>query len=109
MPAEPGPDRDTQRAALGRIVAREAQRLLSEALVPPDPARVAAGWERRFIADAARAEEVMALYADLGYEVAADLIRPQDLPDDCEDCLLVALMEYRIIYTRRLSAPRETS
>jgi len=38
-------------APLSHLVHQEAQRLLSEAQLSPDPARVADGWERRFIAD----------------------------------------------------------
>jgi hypothetical protein len=43
-------NRHTARS-LGPIVEQEARRMLSEAQLAPDPARVADGWERRFIAD----------------------------------------------------------
>jgi hypothetical protein len=48
-------DRRTVAASLRPIVEREARRALSEAQLEGDPARLADGWERRFIADAPRA------------------------------------------------------
>jgi hypothetical protein len=88
---------------LSGMVEAEARRMLSEAQLAPDPARVADGWERRFITDATRTPEVVALYESLGFEVVADPIRREDFPDGCDDCQLVALMGFRTIYTRRLS------
>jgi hypothetical protein len=85
---------------LGRLVAQEARRGLTAAAAAPDPRRVAAGWTRRFVTDAGRAEESMALYRALGYEVAADPLRPEGMPEDCEMCE-VALRSFRTIYTRR--------
>jgi hypothetical protein len=43
---------------------------------------------------------VGALYEELGFEVVADPIRIDDLNDDCEDCQLVALRQFRMVYTR---------
>ncbi len=88
-------------APLGRLVRHEAHLLSSEARLAPDPARVAAGWERRFVADAARAEEAMRLYAELGFEVCADPLEPDALAGECEDCRLLMLRTFRTIYTRR--------
>jgi hypothetical protein len=85
---------------LSGMVEGEAKRVLSEAQLEPDPARLAAGWERRFMTDARRTEEVVALYEQLGYEVAADPIRPEELGDDREDCHL-ALPQFRTSYTRK--------
>lgn len=70
-------------------------------LAPPDPARTAAGWERRFVADEVRAAEMIALYRELGYETAADPVRPEELADECSGCRLVAARRYTTIYTRR--------
>jgi hypothetical protein len=67
--------------------------------IRPDPARLAAGWERRFVADPARAEEAVKLYAALGYEVCADPVRPEDLDEGCDACLLAS--HFKTIYTRR--------
>jgi hypothetical protein len=88
---------------LGRLVSQEARRLLTEAALAPDPRRVAAGWTRRFVTDVGRAEESMTLYRALGYEVAADPLRPEEMPEDCETCEL-ALRSFRTIYTRRPTA-----
>jgi hypothetical protein len=86
---------------LSRLVQAEAHRVLSEEHLAPDPARVAAGWERRFIADGSRADEAIRLYEELGYEVAADPIRQDELAGDCTDCQLLMLLQFRTIYTRR--------
>jgi hypothetical protein len=88
-------------APLGDLVRQEAHRLLSEAQLAPDPARVAAGWERRFIADGARVEEAVRLYQELGFEVCADPLQPEGLAGECEDCQLLMLLKYKTIYTRR--------
>jgi len=93
------PDRLVQR--LSALVRGEAHRTLSEAQLAPDPARVAEGWERRFITDAERLGEVVALYEEAGFEVAADPLRPADFPDGCDDCRLLGLSRFRTVYTRR--------
>jgi hypothetical protein len=92
---------------LSGMVEAEARRMLSEAQLAPDPERVAAGWERRFIADATRTPEVVTLYESLGFEVAADPIRRDDLPDGCDDCQLAQLLGFRTVYTRK--TPRRTN
>lgn len=102
-------DRDEQRKAdptadvikpLGSVVQAEARRMLSEAQLEPDPQLIAEGWERRFIADRRRGEEMMTLYRDLGYEVRAEPVKPEEVGDECSDCLLLAL-QFRTIYTRK--------
>lgn len=86
--------------ALSRLVQAEAQRVLAQAQLAPDPARAAEGWERRFIADAERAAEAVRLYEELGYEACADPLRPDDLTGECEDCRLLMLLQFKTIYTR---------
>ena len=88
--------------ALSHLVRAEAHRVLSQAQLAPDPARAAQGWERRFIADAERADEAVRLYEELGYEVCADPLRPDDLAGECEDCRLLMLLRFKTIYTRSL-------
>lgn len=83
------------------VVEGEARRVLSEAQIAPDPARLAAGWERRFIIESARAGEMVALYESLGYEVVADPIKAEDVSGDCEDCQLVIRLGFVMLYTRR--------
>lgn len=69
----------------------------------PDPARLAAGWEYRFVADAARADEAVALYGLLGFEAVADPVETNRLDEDCGGCQVVVLLRHRAIYTRRQS------
>ena len=75
--------------------------MIGERLHRPDAARLAAGWEFRFVADARRAEEAVELYDQLGFEVEAIPIQADRLEDDCADCQIVALLKYQAIYTRR--------
>ena len=58
-------------------------------------------WERRFIADPARAAEAIELYTQAGFEVRAEPMVPDDLREECESCLLVRAGLLRVIYTRR--------
>lgn len=95
-----GPTRDLTRR-LSAVVESEARRMFTDAQLAPDPARVAQGWERRFIADAARAREAMELYEQLGYEVSADPVEAREVSDDCSDCWLVSNLRFVTIYTRR--------
>ncbi len=110
QPARPDGDHDADTEherhtarSLGPIVEQEARRVLSEAQLTPDPARIADGWERRFIADGQRAEEMMALYRELGFEVCADPVTPEQVGDDCADCRLLMVLAFKTIYTRRPS------
>lgn len=101
---DPGKGEDDDRAlakALGPLVRLEAHRTASEASIRPDPRRLEEGWERRFVAEGPRAEEATELYRELGYEVVADPVRPEDLAGECEACRLVAMMRFKSIYTRR--------
>ena len=66
----------------------------------PDPARIAAGWTPRFAAGPDRIDEMTRLYQELGFEVVADPVRPEDAEDDCRDCRLLTLARFRFIYTR---------
>ena len=66
-----------------------------------DPRLLADGWERRFVADARRAEEVRDVYARMGLEVRLEPVNPQDLQEGCEDCRLVQLLGFRTVYTRK--------
>jgi hypothetical protein len=79
---------------------------MSDARMAPDPDRIAGGWERRFVVEGARAAEMIDLYRSLGYETAADPVRPDDLGADCDGCRLIALLRLTAIYTRRGPAPR---
>jgi hypothetical protein len=66
-----------------------------------DPARVAAGWHYRFTAEGARAEEMVELYRELGFEVAADPVATSaDNEVVCTECYDASPRPYRAIYTR---------
>lgn len=86
---------------LAFVMRQEAQRFLTEQELQPDPALTAAGWERRFIAEGKRAEEAMALYRELGFEVRAESLRPEEMRDECNDCELLMLLNFKTIYTRK--------
>ena len=86
---------------LGSIVEVEARRAVSEAEIEPDPARIADGWTRRFVTDAKRADEAVELYRELGYQACADPVRQEEIKGDCEDCTLLILLQFKMVYTRK--------
>jgi hypothetical protein len=90
-----------EEAALLLLLQQEEHRVLSTAALTADPARTAAGWERRFLADGPRAAEAVALYAALGFEVDAVALSGSELPADCTDCQLATLLAFKTIYTRK--------
>lgn len=75
--------------------------MLSESRLEPDPELVAEGWERRFIADGRRAEEMTALYRELGYEVLTVPVKAEEFGDECDDCQLLGILKFTTIYTRQ--------
>ena len=86
---------------LASIVRGEAIRADAEERIQPDPARVAAGWERRFVIERARVADFVTLYEESGFEVAVDPVAPELLEDECADCALVARLDYVQVYVRR--------
>jgi hypothetical protein len=97
------------RPPLGRLpfLRSVAWRLPAESHPVPSAVRAAEGWERRFVADGARSEEMMDFYRDLGFEVLADPVAAADLPGGCESCLLVRTASFRVIYTRKPRPARQ--
>lgn len=89
---------------LGFIVQQEAHRVLSEAQLSADPELLAQGWERRFITDGLRAREMVDLYTELGYEVHLEPIDQEQFSEECEECVLVALLKFATLYTRKKKA-----
>jgi len=67
----------------------------------PDPARIQAGWQHRFVAEGQRAEEMITLYRELGFDVEADPVRTRHDTDECSVCLGHTGESYRAIYTRQ--------
>lgn len=86
--------------ALARIVETERRRALAAIEPAGDPARLAAGWTRRFTAVGDRADEAVALYSELGFEAVADPVVRRDLPEGCDDCEVVELLAMKTVYTR---------
>ena len=87
--------------SLGGIVEQEARRFFSEAQLKPDPELVAEGWQPRFIADARQAKEATELYTQLGFEVRAEPVPVEQMEDDCSDCQVLILLQFKTIYTRK--------
>lgn len=70
-------------------------------VVPADPSRIEDGWEHRFVAVGARAREMIELYQQLGFEVAADPVPDVLLPGGCAECFGGTTESYLSIYTRK--------
>lgn len=66
----------------------------------PDPARIAEGWEHRFVAAGERVDEMAALYRELGFEVVTDPVGGEGMDEGCSACF-AGQVRYRAIYTRR--------
>ena len=68
---------------------------------PADDKLVAEGWQRRFMADPVRLQEATALYTELGYEVRAETIQPNEMSSVCGSCRIATCQAYVTIYTRK--------
>jgi hypothetical protein len=67
---------------------------------PSDPQLIAEGWERRFIADAKRAQDAIEMYGEMGHEVRLEPVNATGLSEACSGCL-EAFAQFRVVYTRR--------
>ena len=85
---------------LASLVRSEALRAAFAERIRPDPTRLAAGWERRFVIERDRAPDLVRLYEVAGLEVATDPVPPEALADECEGCRIVFQREYVSIHTR---------
>lgn len=101
--AEDRPDIDAEETAgrLGPIIGEEAHRVLTERQLEADPKLVAQGWERRFITDGRRTQEVIDLYEELGFEVHLEPVQVEQFDEGCQDCALVAFLKFVTVYTRK--------
>jgi len=97
----PDPDNEDTAGRLAPIIGQEAHRVLSERQLQADPGLVAEGWERRFITDSRRTQEVIDLYQELGFEVHLEPVQVEQFDDDCQDCALVAFLKFVTVYTRK--------
>lgn len=95
------PEPSPPTSPLASLVRAEAVRNEAAGRIRPDPARIAAGWERRFVIEKGRAADLARLYAQAGFEVAQDPVPPELLDDECVDCRLVVQLEYVSLYTRK--------
>lgn len=106
-------DGDAKRPAPGtpeeaiHALARAEARRIAESQLEGDPALLAAGWERRFVIEKTRLADCVRLYESLGFEVIAEPVRVEEAMEDCQDCRVLALLEFRMIYTRRAGARSE--
>ncbi len=66
-----------------------------------NPVLLAAGWERRFMADGKRLNEYVELYQSLGYEVHTETVLPDEIGPECNDCRLVVCRQFVTVYTRK--------
>lgn len=76
---------------------------------PVDPERIRDGWEHRFVAAGARAEEMIDLYRELGFEVAADPVATARAVEGCAACFGDGAEQHRSIYTRRPAGQRRAT
>jgi hypothetical protein len=97
----PDPDDEDTAGRLAPIIGQEAHRVLSERQLQADPKLVAEGWERRFITDSRRTQEVIDLYRELGFEIHLEPVQVEQFDDDCQDCALVAFLKFVTVYTRK--------
>jgi len=87
--------------SLAPLVRQEAARMDAEDRIAPDPERIAAGWDRRFVIEHGRTADLVALYERGGFEVVLDPVAPELLADECTDCKLVSALQYVQVYVRR--------
>jgi hypothetical protein len=52
------------------------------------------------VVEGRRVREYVDLYDSLGFEVAADPVRREQVTGDCDDCRIALLLEFKTIYTR---------
>ena len=80
----------------------EEKRVLSEAQLAADPARLADGWVRRFVIERPRVAELIRLYEASGYEAVADPLKAAPGEEEgCAECPVAGALEFCMVYTRR--------
>ncbi|RMD91491.1 MAG: hypothetical protein D6814_18175 [Calditrichaeota bacterium] len=65
-----------------------------------DEALFAAGWERRFIAEPQRAEEMADMYRELGFATRLEPVRLINLKNECAACQVV-FEKFLAVYTKK--------
>ncbi len=100
--AKPAPG--SREARLAGVVRGEALRADAESRIRPDPARVADGWEWRFVLEHGRAADLVRLYEQAGFDVATDPVQAEQIDEECTDCRLVSALRFVALYTRPRSS-----
>ena len=100
---------DASVVPLSALVRGEALRSEAGERIRPDPARLAAGWEKRFAIERSRAADLARLYEEAGFEVALDPVSPERLDEECGDCRVVAQFDHVLLYTRRIAPAGEAA
>jgi len=91
---------------LAHFVASEARVSDFVTRIRPNPELIAQGWQRRFVSDARRTPEMVSMYEELGFEVHLEQVQAAEFSEECEDCRMLALLDFTTIYTRK-SAERD--
>ena len=71
-------------------------------VLPPDQKLEAEGWQRRFIFDVQRTDELIESYHELGFEVRVEPVSIEQVSEACADCQIV-FKNFGEIYTRKKS------
>ena len=72
-----------------------------EFVVRTDDDLIAEGWTRRNMSDPKCAQETVAQYEALGFEVRVESLKPEDFDAKCAACALSVCSSYVVIYTRK--------
>ncbi len=70
------------------------------AAIAPDATLVEAGWTQRFLVDPARADDLVDLYRQAGFEVTLHKPTPADFDARCGECPVTVCRTYEMLYTR---------
>jgi hypothetical protein len=78
----------------------DARQIPAEEHLTANPARLAEGWERRFVIEGARLSAYVELYESMGLEVITEPVGADGAMLECTDCQIAALLQFSMIYTR---------
>ena len=58
-------------------------------------------WVKRNITDEPRLSELVEMYKSLGFDVMIKDFKPEELSEDCSDCMAAYPERYKVIFTRK--------
>jgi hypothetical protein len=93
-------DDSLRNKGLAGLVSSEARISNLESKIQPKAELISEGWKRRFFTDGQRAKEMVKFYEEVGFEVHLEPVLATEFSDECEDCRLLALLNFVTIYTR---------